>query len=265
MRRNPINSAISVAVFAFLYLPIATVIIGSFNNTAHGVRWHGFTWKWYSVLWNDKQASAALWNTIVLALASASISTCLGTMLGYALSRNSFPGKALLARMLYLPLCLPDIVMAVALLLFFFLARKVTGWFELSLGTMIVAHVSFQIPFVAMVVKARLQGLDMALEEAAHDLGASPFQRFAHVTLPLMRPGMIAGGMLALTLSLDDFVISFFTSGAGSTTLPILIYSSVKRGITPEINALSTIIIIASVLATITVTVIQRKYAEKTA
>jgi spermidine/putrescine transport system permease protein len=146
---------------------------------------------------------------------------------------------------------IPDIVMAVALVLMFALLREALGLFQLGMLTMIVSHVTFQIPFVAVVVRSRLVGSDPALEEAARDLGASGTQTFLHVTLPLMMPAVIAGAMLAFTLSLDDFVISFFTTGPGATTLPILIYASVKRGITPDINALSTLIILVSIVATV--------------
>jgi spermidine/putrescine transport system permease protein len=162
------------------------------------------------------------------------------------------------SRLLYVPVFIPDIVLAVALLLFYSLVRDWLGVFGLGLTTMVLAHVTFQIPFVTIVVRSRLVDLDPALEEAACDLGANEWQTFRHVTFPLMWPGVIAAGMLAFTLSLDDFVVSFFTSGPGSTTLPILIYSSVKRGITPDINALSTLIVLASILATIVVTVLQR-------
>ena len=182
----------------------------------------------------------------------------LGTLLGFGLSRYDFLGRRFIARLLYVPLFVPDVVMAVALLLFYSLARNWFGLFELGLVTMILGHVTFQIPFVAVVVRARLAGLDPALEEAAHDLGANEWQTFRHVTLPLILPGVLAGAMLAFTLSLDDFVVSFFTSGPGATTLPILIYSSVKRGITPDINALSTLIILASVIGTILISVLRR-------
>lgn len=153
----------------------------------------------------------------------------------------------------------PDDVLAAALVLFFGLVRSWTGWFERGLGTMVVAHVTFQIPFVAIVVKPRLTGLDPALEEAASDLGARPKQVFRHVTLPLMMPGVLAGALLASTLSLDDFVVSFFTIGPGSTTLPILIYSSVKRGLTPEIHALSTLLVLAAAVGTVLVTWLRRE------
>jgi spermidine/putrescine transport system permease protein len=144
------------------------------------------------------------------------------------------------------------------MLLFFALVRSWLGIFELGMATMIVAHITFQIPFVAIVVRARLAGMDPAVEEAAHDLGANGWQAFRHVTLPLIMPGVLAGALLAFTLSIDDFVISFFTTGPGATTLPILIYSSVKRGITPDINALSTLMILVSVIGTVGVALLQR-------
>jgi spermidine/putrescine transport system permease protein len=155
---------------------------------------------------------------------------------------------------------IPDIVMAVALLAFFKLLGDLVSWVSMGLMTMIIAHITFQIPFVAIVVRSRLVGMDPAIEEAAHDLGASTWQTFWNVTFPLLLPGVLAGAMLAFTLSLDDFVVSFFTTGPGATTLPILIYSSVKRGITPDINALSTLIVLASVAGTIGVTLFQRPH-----
>jgi spermidine/putrescine transport system permease protein len=235
------------------------VIVYSFNAAKFGPVWEGFTTRWYGILWGNSQALAAAKNTLWLATFSTIIATLFGTLLGYGLDRFCFPGKKLFNWFLYVPVFIPDIVMAVALLLFYSLMRKWLGLFELGLGTMILAHVTFQIPFVAIVVRSRLIGLDPALEEAARDLGANEWQTFRRVTLPLIFPGILAGAMLAFTLSLDDFVVSFFTSGPGSTTLPILIYSSVKRGITPDINALSTLIVIASVAGTLAVTLCQRK------
>jgi spermidine/putrescine transport system permease protein len=245
-------------LYAFIFAPIVVVIVFSFNANRHGVGWQGFTTQWYRVLLDNKQALGAAENTLLLAGASTAVATALGTMLGYGFSRYRIPGQDFFTRLLYLPVFVPDIVMAVSLLLFYSFVRKWIGLFEPGLQTMIFAHVTFQIPFVAIVVRSRMTGLDPALEGAARDLGANGWQAFWRVTFPLMLPGILAGGMLAFTLSLDDFVVSFFTSGPGSTTLPILIYSSVKRGVTPDINALSTVIVVASVLATITVTLLQR-------
>jgi spermidine/putrescine transport system permease protein len=241
-----------------MYAPIVVVIVFSFNAAKHGGPWTGFTTEWYAKLLDSPDKLKATENTIVLAFASTILATILGTMLGYGLSRYWFPGKKLFSLAMYIPVVIPDIVMAVAMLSFYALVRDWLGLFELGMTTMIIAHITFQIPFVAIVVRSRLAGMDPSIEEAAHDLGASTWQTFWNVTFPLMLPGVLAGAMLAFTLSLDDFVVSFFTTGPGATTLPILIYSSVKRGITPDINALSTLIVLASVIGTIGVTVFQR-------
>lgn len=256
--RLPLGLAAGL-LYVFLYAPIAVVVVFSFNAARHGVAWQGFTTRWYGALLHNDQVLAAARNTLLLGLASTALATLLGALLGYGFSRYRLPGQRFLEPLLQLPVFIPDIVLAAALLLFYSLARPWLGLFELGLTTMILAHVTFQIPFVALVVRARLAGLDPALEEAAHDLGANGWQAFRHVTLPLMLPGVGAGAALAFTLSLDDFVVSFFTSGPGSTTLPILIYSSVKRGLTPDINALSTVIVLISIVAAATVTLLQRK------
>ena len=259
MKRVSLPLALSAALlYLFLYTPIAVVVVFSFNAARHGGPWTGFSFGWYRALLHDAQALSAAENTLLLGVFSTALSTVLGTLLGFGLTRFRFPGQRLWATLLYVPVFLPDIVMAVALLLFYALVRSWLGLFELGLTTMVLAHVTFQIPFVAIVVRARLVGLDPALEEAARDLGANEWQTFWHVTFPLILPGVLAGAMLAFTLSLDDFVVSFFTTGPGATTLPILIYSSVKRGLTPDINALSTLIVLASLLGTVVVTWLQR-------
>ena len=249
---------ISGFLYLFMYAPIAVVIVFSFNAAHHGGPWTGFTTQWYGRLLDSADKIAATKNTLVLAVVSTLIATVLGTMLGYGLSRYWFPGKKLFSWLMYIPVVIPDIVMAVALLAFFKELGNALKFFTMGIMTMIIAHITFQIPFVAIVVRSRLAGIDPAIEEAAHDLGASSWQTFWSVTFPMMVPGVLAGAMLAFTLSLDDFVVSFFTTGPGATTLPILIYSSVKRGITPDINALSTLIVLASVVGTIGVTLLQR-------
>jgi len=249
---------ISGFLYLFLYAPIVVVIVFSFNAAKHGGPWTSFTTEWYARLLDSPDKLDAARNTLFLGVTSTLIATVLGTMLGYGLSRYSFPGKKLFSWLMYVPVVIPDIVMAVAMLSFFAVVRDWLGLFELGMTTMIVAHITFQIPFVAIVVRSRLAGMDPAIEEAAHDLGASSWQTFWNVTFPLMRPGVLAGAMLAFTLSLDDFVVSFFTTGPGATTLPILIYSSVKRGITPDINALSTLIVLASIVGTLGISMLQR-------
>lgn len=246
-------------VYALLYVPILAVAVYSFNAARHGGPWAGFTWEWYARLLDSPDKLAALRNTAVLAVSSTAIATVLGTLLGFGLTRYAFPGRKLFAWLMYVPVVIPDVVMAIALLMFFSLVHEAVGLFPLGMGTMIAAHVTFQIPFVAIVVRSRLAGLDPAIEEAAHDLGATAWQKLWHVTLPLAWPGVMAGAALAFTLSIDDFVVSFFTSGPGATTLPILIYASVKRGITPDINALSTLIVLASILGTLGMTWFQAR------
>lgn len=238
-------------LFVFLYAPIAVVVAYSFNSARHGGPWQGFTLDWYGKLFDSREKIDAAKNTLILGLTSTAISTVLGTLLGYGLSRYRFPGKKLFSRLMYIPVVIPDIVMAIAMLMFFSMIRDRLGIFELGMTTMIVAHVTFQIPFVAIVIRSRMIGIDPSIEEAARDLGATATQTFRHVTLPMILPAVVAGAMLAFTLSLDDFVVSFFTTGPGAGTLPILIYSSVKRGITPDINALSTLIVLVSVIGTL--------------
>jgi spermidine/putrescine transport system permease protein len=248
----------SLLLYAFLWAPIAVVVVFSFNAARYGGPWQGFTTQWYATLLASEEKLDAAKNTLILGAASTVLATALGTMLGYGLSRYRFRGKKLFSWLMYIPVVIPDIVMAVAMLMFYALVRDRLGLFELGMTTMILSHVTFQIPFVAIVVRSRMVGMDPAIEEAAHDLGASSAQTFRHVTLPLILPAVVAGAMLAFTLSLDDFVVSFFTTGPGATTLPILIYSSVKRGITPDINALSSLIVLASILGTLAVTLLQR-------
>jgi spermidine/putrescine transport system permease protein len=198
--------------------------------------------------------------TLALAAVSTGISTVLGTLLALGLSRAPFRGKRLVEWSLQSIIVVPDIVMAIAMLMFYAVVRQWLGFLQPGLLTMAVAHVTFQIPFVTLVVRARLMGLDPSLTDAAQDLGATGWQTFRHVTFPLIRPGVLAGALLAFTLSLDDFVVSFFTTGPGATTLPILIYSSVKRGLTPDINALSALLVLAAVVATTLMMMLQSRH-----
>lgn len=255
--RRRLLAAVAAALLVFLYAPLAVVAVASFNAARFGAGWEGFTLEWYAGLSANAPALAAAKNTLLLASVSTAVATVLGTLLGYGLARAPFRGRRAAAGLLQAPLLLPDIVLAVALLLFFSLTRRWLGVGDLGLGTMLVGHVTFQIPFVALVVRARTAGLDPALEEAARDLGAGPVRAFLRITLPLLAPGVLAGALLAFTLSLDDFVVSFFTSGPGATTLPVLIYSSARRGVTPDIHALSTLVLAASVLAVLAVRLLQ--------
>lgn len=240
--------------YVFLYAPIVILIIFSFNSSRFVSTWEGFSLRWYGELFRDAAMMAALKNSLLVAVASTLISTLFGTMAALVMERYQFGGKLAMDALLYLPIIIPEIAMAVMLLLFFVLARV-----TLSLGTVIIAHVAFNISFVTVVVRARLVGFDRRLEEAAQDLGANELQTFWHVTLPLLMPGILGGALLAFTLSLDDFVVTFFTAGVGATTLPLRIYSMVKLGITPEINAISTILVLASMTLLFLSVFLQRK------
>lgn len=244
---------LAVGMFVFLYLPILILIIYSFNeNKVVGV-WSGFSLRWYADLVNDQAIIDAFYNSLWVAFWSMLISTVLGTMAAMALERYRYRGRVTFDAVLYLPIIIPDIVMALSTLLFFVIVGV-----ALSRYTILIAHVAFNVAFVAVVVRARLADLDPNLEEAAADLGASAWTAFRRVTLPLLMPGIVAGALLAFTLSLDDFVITFFVSGPGSTTLPVRVYSMIKFGVTPEVNAVSTLMFVGSAVFVLISLLVQR-------
>ena len=241
---NRLLCAHGVMGYLFLYLPIIILVVFSFNASRYSSSaWRGFTFRWYGILFQNELIGAALRNTLTVAGASTLVSTVFGTMVALAMERFDFRGKLVMDGVLYLPIIIPDIAMAVMLLLFFVLTR-----IGLGLMTIVISHVAFNISFVAVVVRARLAYFDITLEEAARDLYANEWQTFRRVTLPLILPGVLGGALLAFTLSVDDFVITFFTAGPGSTTLPLRIYGMVKLGVTPEINALSSMMLVASMI-----------------
>lgn len=244
----------AVAIFLFLYVPIFILIIYSFNvNKVVGV-WEGFSMKWYQELLHDRAIASAFKVSIWVATWSTIISVILGTLAALVLERFRFRGRMTFDAVLYLPIIIPDIVMALSTLLFFVMVG-----IALSRYTVLIAHIAFNISFVAVIVRARLASMDDNLEEAAADLGANEWSTFRRVTLPLLMPGIIAGALLAFTLSLDDFVITFFVSGPGSTTLPVRVYSMIKFGVTPEVNAISTLMLLGSTLLVIISIVVQRR------
>lgn len=243
------------AIFFVLYAPIITMIAFSFNTDKRGIVWRGFTFDNYVKAWNNASLTEALTNSLVIALFATVISTVLGAMTALLLWRFRFPMKSGYEGFMALPIVIPEICMGVALLLFFNNTGMTTGvvnlvW-PLTLVNIIIAHVAFCFPFVAVVVRSRLVGFNRQLEEASKDLGASEWQTFWNVIVPYMKPGLIAGALLAFTLSLDDFVITFFTSGPETVTFPVKVYSLVRRGVSPEINAASTVLIVITVVATV--------------
>ena len=231
-----------VLVYLFLYLPLVILVLYSFNDSRVGVTWVGFTLKWYKILFQDKQLVAAALNSLVIALIASTISVILGTLAGVALHKYKVP---LLSTLIIIPVAAPELLVGVSLLLFFILIN-----FTLGTASIILAHIAFCLSFVTIAVKTRMHGMDDSLVDAARDLGASPLAAFFLILLPTILPGVIAGWLMAFTLSLDDFVITFFTAGVGSTTLPLAIYAMLKMGVTPEVNAASTIIILCTLLLT---------------
>lgn len=275
--------------YIFLYVPIAILIVFSFNaaTVTEGGRvlstsvWKGFTFNWYTELAHDARIIDAAYNTLVVAIISTIISTLIGTMTALAMERYNFPGKLAFDAVLYLPVIIPEIVMALSLILFFVLINLGNWTLDLSnqvaastvlpgfladflvrlirVTPIIIAHVAFNISFVAIVVRARLADFDRTLEEAARDLYANEWQTFRRVTLPLIMPGIIGGALLAFTLSIDDFVITFFVSGPGATTLPVRVYSMIRIGVTPVVNAVSAVMLIVSVALLLVSLALQRR------
>ncbi|MBM4081167.1 MAG: ABC transporter permease [Planctomycetes bacterium] len=232
-----------LAVYLFLYAPILLLVVFSFNASRVSAVWRGFTLEWYGKLLRDRDLWNACWNSLVVAGAATVVATTIGTLAALALERYRFPGRTTFTSVLYLTVIAPEIIMAISLLLFYARIQL-----ELGLLTIIIAHVAFNISFVTLVVQARLRDFDWRLTEAAMDLGATPASTFFRVTLPLIFPGVLGGALLAFTLSIDDFVITFFTAGPRATTLPLRVYSMVKFGVTPEINALSTLLLLNSIV-----------------
>ncbi|WP_304525253.1 ABC transporter permease [Halomonas sp. I5-271120] len=235
----------------FLYLPLAVVVLYSFNASNSAAHFTGVSLRWYHRLMGNEALLTALGNSLLLAVVSSLIALLLGTLIGYGMFHHRWRRLGWLVVLIYLPLVLPDIVFGIAEMAFFVQVERLTGWLSPGLGTMVIAHVSFQIPFVALIVYSRLVGLDPSLFEAAKDLYASPWQRARHFLVPTLRPALISGAFLSFTLSLDDFVISFFTAGPESATLPIYIWGAIRKGVSPEINAIATLMIAAVVLVAV--------------
>ncbi len=243
--RNPLLTAFAVLVYLFLFAPIVVLIVFSFNDSRRTFVWRGFTIDWYLKLLSDEDLIAAVGVTIQIAVVAVLVSTILGALLGLGLARLRFRGRGATETLLLLPMVTPEIVMGLSLLLFFVALFDVRG----SFAQLSVAHITFCVSFVAVTVRSRAVGMNPQLEEAARDLGASTWGAFRYVTLPLITPGIIAGGLLALSLSIDDYVVTAFNAGIDSTTLPLYIYSAIKFGVSPEINAISTIVVAVTAVA----------------
>ncbi|MEH6589530.1 MAG: ABC transporter permease subunit [Halioglobus sp.] len=230
---------------AFLYIPIFVVIAYSFNDSRLATIWGGFSTRWYTALLDNQQILDAALLSFEIAFISATFATALGTLAGLALNRmGRYRGRAIFTGLIAAPLVMPEVITGLSLLLLFVSLQELIGWpGSRGATTITIAHITFSMAYVAVVVQSRLSSMDESLEEAAMDLGGTPFQVARDITLPIITPAMLSGWLLAFTLSLDDLVIASFTSGAGASTLPMVIFSKVKLGITPEINALATLII----------------------
>ncbi len=251
----------ALGVLTFLYAPLIAVASFSVNDSRFGLTWKGFTWKWYVALFQNEQILEACWNTLLLACVSTIAATIVGTAFAVGMSRFPWGKKtnAFFEFNLYMPVITPEIVFAGALVIAFATLRRLSSVFEPGMVNMIIGHVTFQIAFVALVVRSRLAAFNNEIEEASRDLYASNWYTMRKVILPMLTPGIVSGAMLAFTLSLDDFIISFFTAGPTSVTLPLYIYAEVHRGITPKIHALSTV----GLLLTIILVVASEKISNK--
>ena len=233
----------TIVFFIFLYLPIVVLIFYSFNANRMVMNWGGFGFDWYLKAFQNDDIQKAVWNSLIVAIVSTIFATAIATIGALVLARGgNFRGKTASIGLITLPLMVPEIVTAVAVLIFF--SAIGMNW---GLGNVIIAHVTFCIPFAFMPIRARLEGMDTSFEQAARDLYASQWETFRYVTVPLLMPGIVAGGMLSFVISMDDFIITLMVGGAGSTTLPVYIYSMIRRGLTPEINAVCTVLLFVSV------------------
>jgi spermidine/putrescine transport system permease protein len=240
-------------VYVFFYAPIILLVVFSFSADRNVGRWGGFTFDWYGEFWDNEGVKRAMWVSVRVALLSTAVSVVLGTLAALALERFTFKGKKVFDALLYLPIIIPDVTMAVMMLLFFSeffeIVNGIFGTeFRKGFGSIAISHIAFNISFVSVVVRARLAGMDQRLEEAAMDLYANRWKAFRHVTFPQIAPGVAGGALLALTLSLDDVVITQFAAGPGATTLPVYVFGLIRKGVTPLINAVSVVMLAASIV-----------------
>lgn len=249
MKHNKfIDNLCLILVFSFLFLPILILVLFSFNTSEMNIVFEGFTLHWYKNLFTNRALMEALINTLLVAVISTVVSTIVGTISAYALHRYNFPFKKLINELIYIPVVIPEIVLGISLLCIYTVINL-----ELGLFTLILAHICFSLPFVIINVRGVLENMDPNLEKAANDLGASKLTTFFKIVIPMLMPGILSGAELAFTLSLDDVVISYFTSGPGSNTLPLHIFSMIKTGVTPDVNALiSLMLLVIFVVLTLT-------------
>ena len=258
MKKSWFRNLFIILVFIFLFLPIIILVLYSFNDSKMNIIFTNFTFRWYKELINNKELIDAFTNTMFIAIISTIVSTLIGTISAVGLYKYKFPFKNLVNALIYIPIVIPEIVLGISLLSIYTLAKL-----ELGIGTILLSHIAFSIPFVITSVRSTLNANTAQIEEAAYDLGASKLKTFYYVTLPLIAPGVISGAALAFTLSLDDVVVSYFAAGPGSNTLPLKIYSMIKTGITPDVNALSTLMLVTTVTVLTLTTIYQTNRIKK--
>lgn len=258
MKSNFFKNLFVILVFIFLFLPIGVLIMYSFNSSQMNIIFENFTFKWYGLLFQNRDLLESFLNTILVAVSSTIISTIIGTISAYGLYKYDFPLKNFINALIYIPIVIPEIVLGISLLSIYTLMK-----FELSLYTIILSHIAFSIPYVIVSVRTNLNKDAITYEEAARDLGASNYSIFKDIILPIITPGIISGATLAFTLSLDDVVISYFTAGPGSNTLPLYIYSMIKTGITPDVNALTSLMLLVISAILISISIIQARKIRK--
>lgn len=253
LRRFNFSTVMLVLGLLFLYLPMLVLVVYSFNASKLVTVWAGFSTQWYGELFRDEQILSAVWTSLRIAFFAASMAVCLGTVAAFVMTRyGRFRGKTALSSMVTAPLVMPEVITGLSLLLLFVQMAQITGWpADRGMATIWIAHTTFCSAYVAVVVAARLREVDHSIEEAAMDLGSPPVKTFFSITLPIITPALAAGWLLAFTLSLDDLVIASFVSGPGANTLPMVVFSSVRMGVSPKINALATLIILTVSLATL--------------
>ena len=244
----------TVAVFAFLYLPIALLVVYSFNDSKLNLYWAGFTTKWYGMLFGNEVLLRAFQNSLIVATTTTALSVVIGTSAAWLLYRYRFPAQQTLGLLIFIPMVMPEVLMGVSLLVLF-----VSLGIPLGYTTLIIAHTTFCFPFVLVGVQARLQGIDPSLEEAAMDLGATPLKAFWLVIIPYLLPAIVAGALMSFTLSFDEYIVTIFTSGADSQTLPLKVYGMVRVGLNPQLNALSTLFIAATAVLVIASQIFTRR------
>jgi len=259
-RRSRFVITAMVFAFAFLYIPIVSVVVYSFNESRLVTVWSGFSLKWWAALLDNQEMISAALLSLQIAVVSATCAVVLGTFAGVALARyKRFRGRTFFTGLITAPLVMPEVIMGISMLLLFVFLQRLLGWPERGFSTVTIAHITFTMAYVAVIVQSRLVTFDHALEEAAQDLGARPAKVFFVITLPIIAPALVSGWLLSLTLSLDDLVISQFTTGPADTTLPMVVYSSVRRGVSPEINVLATIIVGLVTLGIVVATAIMQR------